>query len=85
VPKAYENIYENVLDETRRIYLGMVSLLDEAVGNLTRTLSRLNLLDDTIIFFTSDVAYFYSLRIRLNRFVLVNIIGLLIEEWRCTI
>ena len=37
----------------------MVSLLDEAVGNLTSALRRLNLLDDTIIFFTSDVSVIY--------------------------
>ena len=33
----------------------MVSVLDEAVGNLTNALERLKLLDNTIIFFTSDV------------------------------
>ena len=33
----------------------MVSVLDESVGNLTTALEKLGLLEDTIIFFTSDV------------------------------
>jgi arylsulfatase A-like enzyme len=35
----------------------MVSVLDESVGNLTQALERLGLLEDTIIFFTSDVIF----------------------------
>lgn len=34
----------------------MVSVLDESIGNITQALERLGLLDDTIIFFTSDVS-----------------------------
>ena len=55
VPAEYEEYYKNIKDENRRKLLGMVSLLDSAVGNMTKALKRFGLLDDTIIFFTSDV------------------------------
>ena len=32
----------------------MVTVLDEAIGNVTKTLKDLNLFNDTLIFFTSD-------------------------------
>ena len=32
----------------------MVTILDEAIGNITKKLEELNLLNDTLIFFTSD-------------------------------
>ena len=40
----------------------MISVLDEAIGNLTSTLDRLGYLEDTLIVFTSDVinSHFYE-------------------------
>ncbi len=35
----------------------MVSALDEAVGNVTRTLKETGLYNNTIIFFTADVLH----------------------------
>lgn len=54
VPEKYENMYPNVTNQGRRTLLGMVSLMDEAIGNITRKLQELDMLNDTIIFFTSD-------------------------------
>ena len=42
------------LDLQRSWYMGMVSLVDEGIGNLTATLQRRNALDDTLLLFTSD-------------------------------
>ena len=55
VPAEYEEYYKNIKDENRRKLLAMVSVLDCAVGNITKALKRLGLFDNTIIFFTSDV------------------------------
>ena len=55
MPQEYEDIYKSVEDKARRKLLAMVSVLDESIGNLTKALQRFGLLDDTIIFFTSDV------------------------------
>jgi arylsulfatase B len=54
VPKEYEDKYYYIQDPDRRKYLGMVTLLDEAIGNITKKLDDLNMLNDTMIFFTSD-------------------------------
>lgn len=54
VPVEYENMYSNVKDVDRRKYLGMVSLLDDVIGNLTEKLDKLGMLEDTLIFFISD-------------------------------
>ena len=55
VPKEYEDKFANIENENRRRILGMISLLDESILNITRDLERNNMLDDSIIFFTSDV------------------------------
>ena len=54
VPEKYENMYPNVTNQGRKTLLGMVSLMDEAIGNITRKLQELDMLNDTLIFFTSD-------------------------------
>ena len=46
--------YMHIKDEERRKYLGQVTLLDEAIGNITSKLKELDMLDNTLIFFTSD-------------------------------
>ncbi|KAL8599860.1 hypothetical protein ACOMHN_038433 [Nucella lapillus] len=38
----------------RRTYCGLVNALDEAIGNVTKTLENLGVLDKFLIFFTSD-------------------------------
>ncbi|XP_002739676.1 arylsulfatase B-like [Saccoglossus kowalevskii] len=55
VPERYINMYkDDIRDESRRIYAGMTTCMDEAIGNVTRTLARRGLLDNTIIVFSSD-------------------------------
>ncbi|XP_046355962.1 arylsulfatase B-like [Haliotis rufescens] len=54
VPAKYEAMYPNIKTENRRKFSGMVSALDEAVGNVTETLKQRGLMDDTLILFTAD-------------------------------
>ncbi|CAH1775568.1 unnamed protein product [Owenia fusiformis] len=54
VPKQYTDQYGHIKDNNRRIFLGMVSALDEAVGNITKALRKNRMLRDTLIVFTSD-------------------------------
>ena len=61
VPEEYARRYDNVGNKNRRNILGMVTLLDESILNITRALEKNRMLDDTIIVFTSDVtASLYS-------------------------
>jgi hypothetical protein len=55
VPIEYENFYKNVEPANRRKILGMTTLLDESILNVTKALERKGLLKDTIIAFSSDV------------------------------
>jgi arylsulfatase A-like enzyme len=54
-PASYINKYEDsVPDHRRRVFAGMVSALDEGIGNITDALDRLDMLNDTIIIFTNE-------------------------------
>jgi arylsulfatase B len=57
VPPEYEEKYANVSNPGRRKVLSMVSVLDESVGNITKTLEEQGILDDTYIIFMSDVSF----------------------------
>lgn len=54
VPNRFYKMYANVRDGRRRIYLGMMTSLDEAVGRLVRDLKAANMFDDTLFIFSSD-------------------------------
>lgn len=54
VPEKYENIYKNISTKSRRKYCGMISALDEAVGNITEALRFRGYLKNAIIVFTTD-------------------------------
>ncbi|XP_046368922.2 arylsulfatase B-like [Haliotis rufescens] len=54
VPAKYENMYKNIENIKRRIYCGMVSALDEAVGNITKALEGKGLMDNLLLVFTTD-------------------------------
>ncbi|KAL3843148.1 hypothetical protein ACJMK2_021100 [Sinanodonta woodiana] len=54
VPEKYERIYSNIHNKDRRIYCGMVSALDEAVGNITAVLRKRGFMDNLLLVFTSD-------------------------------
>ncbi|MEC8133448.1 MAG: arylsulfatase, partial [Bacteroidota bacterium] len=56
VPEAYYNIYKDnpdLLDSQKRFY-GMISNIDDNFGKLTNTLKSLDLMDNTILIFTTD-------------------------------
>ena len=55
VPDQYIQPYEGVIkDKNRRTYAGMVSAMDEAIGNVTNTLKETGLWDNTVLIFSTD-------------------------------
>ncbi|XP_048753866.1 arylsulfatase B-like [Ostrea edulis] len=54
VPEMYSNQYPNVKTESRKTYLGMVTAMDEAIGNITKALEAKGIFDNTLVIFTSD-------------------------------
>ena len=46
--------FAHIADEHRRVFAGMLSSLDSAVGRILNSLRRHRLLDDTLVFFLSD-------------------------------
>ncbi|XP_061179842.1 arylsulfatase B-like [Saccostrea echinata] len=54
VPDHYSAMYPNVKTESRKTYLGMVTAMDEAIGNITNALKTKGMFNDTLIIFTSD-------------------------------
>lgn len=55
MPKEYEQKFKHITNEKRRRILGMGNMLDESILNITRDLKRNNMLENTLIFFSSDV------------------------------
>ena len=65
VPERYKKPYEpQIVDDTRRTLAGMITCLDEAIGNVTQTLKETGLYDDTIIIFISGKEYNVQSHIR---------------------
>jgi arylsulfatase B/arylsulfatase I/J len=55
VPEQYIQQYEGVIkDKNRRTYAGMVSAMDEAIGNVTKTLQENGLWNNTVLIFSTD-------------------------------
>ena len=55
VPQHYIDKYStHIQDKSEQIFAGMVSAMDEGVGNITAALETAGLADNTIIVFTSD-------------------------------
>lgn len=55
VPEHYiQNHCAQVEDDARRIHCGMVAALDEAIGNVTRTLEEAGLLNNALLVFSTD-------------------------------
>ena len=54
VPDSYLEPYKHIKNRARRIYAGMVSAMDEAVGNITKALDEKGMMSNTVIIFSSD-------------------------------
>lgn len=56
VPEIYKQPYENTIqDKKRQTFAGMLSAMDQGIGNITDTLDKYGYLDNnTLIFFSSD-------------------------------
>ena len=55
VPSYYSDKYKNSINNTeRREFAGMVSCLDEGIGNVTKALKEAGVYNNTIIVFSSD-------------------------------
>jgi len=53
-PQDYMDRYKHIQDPTRRIYAGMVTCLDDELGNVVAALDKMGLRDNTLILFHSD-------------------------------
>jgi len=65
-PNKYVERFPRLAPE-RRMYASMLSAVDDAVGDVTRTLRELQLLDNTLIFFTADNGATREARAGLNQ------------------
>ncbi|KAJ8022134.1 Arylsulfatase B [Holothuria leucospilota] len=54
VPQKYKDLYPNITDKARQTYLGMVSCMDEGIGNITQHLTDEGLWNETLIIFSTD-------------------------------
>ena len=55
VPQSYVTPYDSLIADTkRRTFAGMLSAVDEGIGNVTAALKARGALDNTVIVFTSD-------------------------------
>ena len=57
-------MYENITDDTdRRIYLGMMTQVDDGMKKIIDALENNNMVDNTLLIFMSDVSTIYFDRV----------------------
>lgn len=54
MPARFTDMYPNVTYKNRKMCLGMISAVDEAIANVTQLLKSRGMWDDTLAIFTSD-------------------------------
>ena len=55
MPESYANAYkDSIQDSKRRTFAGMLSAVDEGIGNVTAALKARGMLENTLFVFTSD-------------------------------
>ena len=54
VPEEYFNRFEQEEDENKRVYYGMISAMDDAIGMIMDRLEELGLEENTLVIFASD-------------------------------
>ena len=54
VPNSYLERYKHIQNHNRRIYAGMVSAMDEAVGKIRKALNEKGIMNNTVIIFSTD-------------------------------
>lgn len=57
-PQEYQDRFNFVEYDNRRVYHAMVSFLDDQLGNLTNTMKNLGMWDNTLMILTSDIGGF---------------------------
>merc|ERR1711936_1313302 len=53
-PKEYLDLYPDIKDPERQLYLAMVTAMDDAVGQVVGALEEAGLYQDSVILFFSD-------------------------------
>lgn len=54
VPDSYRVAYNSTLDPSRQIYAGMLTALDEGIGNITDTLKAQDMYDNSVMVLSND-------------------------------
>ncbi|XP_071841442.1 arylsulfatase B-like [Apostichopus japonicus] len=54
VPQSYKDLYPNITNKARQTLLGMVTCMDEGIGNITQHLKQEGLWNDTVLVFSTD-------------------------------